>query len=236
MSPMSSQTIRRNQARKASKAMVDRLGVALAAALCVTVGACDLKWGGSETEQAETPPATIETPPAQEPETETASDPEPVEGAAVSQNSQIDWEAARRDLASSNERSTSFNIQSGSSAPPVPVLLPSGPVRTASADGPQPQFRPTPDGYYAFYPGQDYTMTVNGTNVVTSAESGSTATRSENLRYVETTTGAMVSFSRYGADYMVEFECLGSGEEGGSCISEEEALSVAEEIVISGTQ
>ncbi len=219
--------------------MVERVGIALSAALCIAVAGCDLKWGD---EPAESPPPSgtaevesVETD-AGPPEA-TPVEADTVKPASVTAKSEIDWEAARRDLAASGERETTFNIQSGGSAPPVPVLLPSGPVRTASAGGPQPQFRPVPDGYFAVYPGEDYNLIVNGTNEVTNVPGGSPGDgESEDMRYVETSTGAIVSFSRYGADYMVEFECLGSGEEGGSCITEDEALAVAEELVISGTQ
>lgn len=162
----------------------------------------------------------------------------PVRPAAASRKAEIDWEAARNDLASAPtaDGGDSFNIQSGSSAPPVPVLLPAAPVRPAGAtDGPQPQFRPVPDGYFAVFPGQDYNLIVNGTNLVTDIPDMENV-ETEDMIYSETTTGAIVSFSRYGADYMVEFECLGSGEEGGDCITEDEAMAVAEEIVISGTQ
>jgi len=219
--------------------MIERVGIALSAALCIMVGGCDLKWGD---EPAESPPpaeasdadaAAVEAgpPAASQVEAET------IKPASVTAKSEIDWDAARRDLAASGDRETTFNIQSGGNAPPVPVLLPSGPVRTASAGGPQPQFRPVPDGYFAVYPGEDYNLIVNGTNEVTNVPGGSPGDgESEDMRFVETSTGAIVSFSRYGADYMVEFECLGSGEEGGSCITEDEALAVAEEIVISGTQ
>jgi hypothetical protein len=87
------------------------------------------------------------------------------------------------------------------------------------------------------FPGEDYNLIVNGTNEVTNVSSGEAGDgNSEDMKFIATSTGAMVSFSRYGADYLVEFECLGSGAEGGSCITEEDALAVAEEIVISGTQ
>lgn len=221
--------------------MVERVGIALSAALCMMIAGCDLKWGGLDQQEASAPPADPSTESLDseaEPPAETASgEAETVKPASANQKREIDWESARQDLAAADEQDTTFNIQSGSSAPPVPVLLPTGPVRTASADGPQPQFRPVPDGYFAVFPGEEYNLIVNGTNEVTNVPGGAPRDgNSEAMKYIETSTGAMVSFSRYGADYMVEFECLGSGEEGGSCITEDEALAVAEEIVISGTQ
>lgn len=214
--------------------------IALAAGACLGMSACDdLRWGGDETtapDQAlpgETTDATQQPADAPDP----GQDAETARTASV-RTAAIDWDAARRDLASSpvDSGDRTFNIQSGSSAPPVPVLLPSGPVRTASAPGgPQPQFRPLSDGYYAVFPGEDYNLIVNGTNEITDAPAMENRDTGD-MAYAETTTGAIVSFSRYGADYMIEFECLSSGAEGNSCVSEDEALAVAEDIVISGTQ
>ena len=148
----------------------------------------------------------------------------------------IDWEAARTDLASTpgNAMPESFQIQSGEQAPPVPVLLPSGIVQPAGADN-QPLFRQLPDGYFAHYPGVSYDITVSGTNEAFSI--GGEAEDTSVARYQSTATGAIVSLSRYGAGYMVEFECKGlPGEDGGSCIDEDEALEVAQNLVIAGSR
>lgn len=222
--------------------MVNRVGIALSATLLIMLGGCDLKWGGQDARDApaaEADTVEVDTPEPVAPEQDPVDEVEPenVQPASANSKRQIDWEAARSDLAASGGQDTTFNIQSGSSAPPVPVLLPSAPVRPASAGGPQPQFRPVPDGYFAVFPGEDYNLIVNGTNEVTNVSSGEAGDgNSEDMKFIATSTGAMVSFSRYGADYLVEFECLGSGAEGGSCITEDDALAVAEEIVISGTQ
>ena len=215
----------------------------------MVVAGCDLRLNGiggkdqDTPEVSETPGETdlAETPTEPEPVPETPpaeTEPDTVRPASATIQTEIDWEAARNDLASSppDETDNTFNIQSGSTAPPVPVLLPTAPVRPAGAsNGQQPQFRPVPDGYFAVFPGAEYNLIVNGTNLVTDIP-GVENRETEDMTYSETTTGAIVSFSRYGADYLVEFECLGSGEEGGDCITEEEAMAVAEEIVISGTQ
>ncbi len=217
--------------------------VALAASAALLAGCGEVEYGKGDTDtpvppaelgETETTDPVPETPEAP-PETE---DDSPVRTASATGKAEIDWEAARRDFASrpSDNDDNSFSVQSGASAPPVPVLLPSRPVRAASSsDGPQPQFRPVSDGYFAVFPNKDYNLIVNGTNEVTDVPSLENNTTGD-MKYSETTTGAMVSFSRYGAGYMIEFECLGSGEEGNSCITEDEALAVAEEIVISGTQ
>ena len=129
----------------------------------------------------------------------------------------------------------SFQIQSGEMAPPVPVLLPTGIATTASADG-GPRFIQLPDGYLATYPGAEYDITVSGTNEVFDAAPG-LGDGVADLSYISTVDGAMVSFTRYGAGYMVEFVCKGlGGEEGGDCISEEDALDVAQALVIAGSR
>ena len=72
---------------------------------------------------------------------EVASEPaEPVAEAPAppatitSKRATIDWESARSDFASRSSANddTSFTVASGSGAPPVPVLLPSTPITTAS--------------------------------------------------------------------------------------------------------
>ncbi|MCI4644059.1 MAG: hypothetical protein MRY64_04685 [Hyphomonadaceae bacterium] len=199
------------------------------AAWLAFVAACSEQIG-EPLRQAEDPPAQAEEP--GEPEVapvfvqaERASTPE---GEA-----QIDWDAARTDLASTpgNAMPESFQIQSGDQAPPVPVLLPSGIVQPAGAQF-QPRFRQLPDGYYARYPGASYDITVSGTNEVF----GGVSSAGETARFQATATGAIVSLTRYGAGYMVEFECKGTGEDGGACISEDEALEVASALVIAGSR
>ncbi|MFN3912434.1 hypothetical protein [Hyphomonas sp.] len=149
----------------------------------------------------------------------------------------IDWEAARRDLASrsSGDLEGSFQVQSGEVAPPVPVFLPSGPVAAQSGDVAI-RFQPTDDGYYAWFPGDAYDIIVNGTNVVITAPGGEKAARTEAFNFAPTTSGAQVSFSRYGADYLIEFECKQMVDGMPDCITEEEAVAFARDLAISGTR
>jgi len=152
-------------------------------------------------------------------------------------DARIDWQAARTDLANTPDTPMpqGFQIQSGDQAPAVPVLLPSGIATTASANG-GPRFMQLPDGYLATYPGADYDVTVSGTNEVFDATPG-LGTGVEDLSYVSTVDGAMVSFTRYGAGYMVEFVCKGlEGEFGAGCIEEDEAVEVAQSLVIAGSR
>jgi hypothetical protein len=158
--------------------------------------------------------------------------PESTEAGAV-----IDWEAARRDFAARpvDEQGSNFQVASGGEAPPVPVFLPANPVAAQSGEGTV-RFQPTSDGYYAFFPGEAYDTIVNGTNVVITAPGEAVAPRTDEYRYQPTTTGASVSFSKYGADYLVEYECklITSGTP--DCITEDEALAFARDLAISGTR
>lgn len=162
----------------------------------------------------------------------------PVRPESAASGAVIDWEAARRDLAarSSGDIEGSFSVQSGGDAAPVPVFLPAGPVAVQSGDVAV-RFQPTNDGYYAFFPAEAYDIIVNGTNVVmTGPGAGAAPSRSEAFSFQPTTNGAQVAFSRYGADYLVEFECRELVNGLPACITEDEAVSFAGNLAISGTR
>ncbi|MEL6284729.1 MAG: hypothetical protein AAFQ18_00835 [Pseudomonadota bacterium] len=159
--------------------------------------------------------------------------------AVTESSSTIDWDAARRDMASGTEESfgteRSVQIQSGDDAPPVPVLLPSGLVRPAGAS--RPTFRAMDDGYFAKYPGVAYDIVVSGTNQWFSGGAGEREDLIDDLVFTRTMTGAQVALNRYGAAYLVEFECNErSGAEISGCITETEALDVASRLVVTGSR
>lgn len=187
----------------------------------------------------EAPPAQDEPvlPPEDEEAQETPAAELPVRPSAATAESAIDWEAARRDLASRpiEEREGAFQVASGEAAPSVPVFLPSNPVMAQSGDVAA-RFQPVSDGYYAFFPGDEYDVIVNGTNKVIAAPGAEVRARSEDLIFQPTTDGAQVVFSRYGADYLVEFQCKQLTGGLPLCITEEEAIAFAEDLVISGTR
>jgi len=161
----------------------------------------------------------------------------PVRPEAAAAGSAIDWEAARRDLAArtSDDLEGSFQVQSGEVAPPVPVFLPSGPVAVQSGEVAI-RFQPTDDGYYAWFPGDTYDIVVNGTNWVITEPGQTVSPRTEDFIFAPTTTGAQVSFSRYGADYLVEFECKELVNGMPECITEDEAVAFSRDLAISGTR
>jgi hypothetical protein len=183
---------------------------------------------------AATPPAdpsAVAAPPEQPPEL-------PVRPASAVTAATIDWDSARRDLAARplDERTGDFQVATGAEPPPVPVMLPGGDVAIAATAGGGVRFQPMADGYFVNVPGQAYNIIVNGTNRVAAAAVGEAATpRDAAYRFLATSTGAQVAFSKYGADYLVEFECNEvSGD--GTCITEADALKIAQELNISGTR
>ena len=210
----------------------------IASACCLSLAACDFLIARDRDEE---PAIEIEAP--DEPPADTGL--QPVDGAeadpegpmVTTSAATIDWDAARADMAArpSEDRETGFQVASGNSAPPVPVLLPTGIVVPQGAEGGV-RFQPMSDGYYAAYPGIDYDIIVNGTNEVIGVEGDTGPEGDPVLTYTPTMSGAQVSFSRYGADYLVEFEC--KSIEGGEadCITEQEALDVTNKLVIAGTR
>lgn len=194
----------------------------------MTLAGCDLiaRDGPNEVVTADVDAGAVEAGTPELPER-----PEASEGKA-----NIDWSAARADLAMipSDERDGAFQVASGGQAPPVPVLLPSGIVIPAGAET-QVRFQPLADGYFASYPGVAYDIIVNGTNEVI-GQSARADDGVDKIRFQATASGAQVALSRYGADYLVEFECNDAEGEEADCVSEDEALDVARKLVIAGTR
>lgn len=210
----------------------------LASACAVALAACDALVAYDPDEDKPTDIAKVEEPET-EPETDAGTPPSagadtPV---VVASTATIDWVAARADLASipSEQRNTQFQVASNGTTLPVPVLLPSGIVIPQGAES-EVKFQPLSDGYFAAYPGVDYDIIVNGTNQVLGAGQTGTDEGEIVLNFTPTMTGAQVSFTRYGADYLVEFECNAIENGEADCITEEEALEVTEKLVIAGTR
>ena len=98
-------------------------------------------------------------------------------------------------------------------------------------------FRPMADGYFAVRKGEIYDMIINGTDRLVVRPDGSGTATDSALKFEETMTGSQVSFSRYGASYLVEFMCKDPATAAkGSCVSEEEALAEVEKLLIAGTR
>ena len=98
-------------------------------------------------------------------------------------------------------------------------------------------FRPMADGYFAVRKGDIYDMIINGTDRLVVRPDGNGTAGDTPLTFEETMTGSQVSFSRYGASYLVEFMCKDPATAvKGSCVSEEEALAEVEKLLIAGTR
>ena len=158
------------------------------------------------------------------------------DNAATEQTANIDWAAAAADFAeqTGGDDPVVSIASTDSTPPPVPILLPSGGPVSVATDGSGPRFKQTADGYYAVYPYENYDVIVNGTNEIIGARPE--GPRDESLKFTATAAGAQVSLSRYGADYLVEFECYEINPATGTCIEEADAIAVAESLVIRGTR
>jgi hypothetical protein len=147
---------------------------------------------------------------------------------------QINWDAARADLAK-RPADAPATVQSvgRDGPPPVPMLLPSGIVQTAS-DRPTPPVV-TEDGYFATYHLPKYDAIVNGSKRAYAAAGQAAQGSKETMKFTTGEASAQLSFSRYGADYLIEFECR-EVDGGDSCITEPEAKEFAESLFVAQTQ
>lgn len=181
-----------------------------AAALLVALTACT----------EETPAAPV-TPAAEGQPAATLPAPPTVSG-------EINWQAAQADLAA--RPSDVVVPQSVGDGPLlVPMLLPGGIVQTQS-DRPTPP-RITKDGYFATYHLPRYDVIVNGSQKAYVASTPAAAAGKETPKFQTVEAGARLTFSRYGADYEIEFECRQiDGPEG--CITEAEANEFAESLFV----
>ena len=150
---------------------------------------------------------------------------------APSMEQTVDWEKARADFTSKRPADAPATVQtSGQEGPsPVPMLLPSGILQTAS-DRPTPPVV-TKDGYFATYHLARYDAIVNG-SMKAYTGTGQTATGDkEAMKFTRGEAVASLAFSRYGADYLIDFECREiDGPDG--CITEAEAKEFAESLFV----
>jgi hypothetical protein len=145
---------------------------------------------------------------------------------------EIDWEAARTARAQSSVTDSNIQIQSATGAPAaVPMLLPSGVVMAQNAR--PPAVVTTPDGYFATYQTPRYDAIVNGTK--TAYQAGAAPADRDAMVFTTGEGSAQLAFSRFGADYLIEFECRAM-DDGESCITEAEAREFAESLFVAQTQ
>lgn len=147
---------------------------------------------------------------------------------------QIDWETARADKAKApaSDVVTVQQVNPNSGPVKVPMLLPSGIVQAQNAK--PPAIVPTADGYFANYHLPKYDATVNGSAQSYSGTGGKVGDKAA-MKFTQGDASAQLSFSRYGADYLIEFECR-EIDGADSCITEDEAKAFADSLFVSQTQ
>lgn len=159
----------------------------------------------------------------------------------------VDFEAARaakaqQDLAASAQNGAIIAQSQGmaqgvavAKESKVPVLMPSGLVQPASNE--PPSVKATKDGYFARFRAAKYDLVVNGSAAFVkdpdAAPKVETASNAENYKFEQVDGGATLAFSRFGADYFMEFECREGGEDA-SCVTEAEAIDIAKKLRIAG--
>ena len=150
-------------------------------------------------------------------------------------DNQINWEAARTDFANRPADQQNVTVQqAGQEGPsPVPMLLP-GIALPQTTDQ-----RPTipvvtKDGYFATYHLPRYDAIVNGSQRAITSGQAAQGDKSE-MKFTTGEASAQLAFSRYGADYVIEFECREvDGAE--SCITEPEAKEFANNLFVAQTR
>lgn len=141
----------------------------------------------------------------------------------------VDWEAAVQ-AAAANPPGTDPVIQpmaAGDTPPAVPILVPTGLV---TAQGESVSFQSTADGYFAVFPGPVFDVIVNGTAEALAGTAPETGERPEMLA-TATEQGLQIALTRFGADYLFEFECKGGNP---NCITEAEAQDVVARLAVLG--
>ena len=179
------------------------------------------------TQETPADPAAANTAPAAEEQTvQTAS--------APSQDGQIDWTKAQADFTAKRPADAPVLPQSVQDKPsPVPMLLPSGIVQTAS-DRPTPPVV-TKDGYFATYHLPRYDAVVNGSMKAYTGTGQAAQGDKEAMKFTVGEAVASLAFSRYGADYLIDFECREiDGPQG--CITEAEAKEFADSLFVAQTR
>jgi hypothetical protein len=148
--------------------------------------------------------------------------------------SQIDWDKARSDFAKrpADQQSVSIQAAGEEGPPPVPMLLPSG-IAQAQNDRPVPPVV-TKDGYFATYHLPRYDAIVNGSNKAYAAGGQAAGDKSE-MKFTQGEASASLSFSRYGADYTIDFECR-EVDGADSCITEAQAKEFADSLFVAQTR
>ncbi len=208
--------------------------IAATAALAFALGACEDPEVVAAQERAAQEAAALEGAPIPQgdAQVQVAQAPVATPTGPAQTASEIDWEAARTARANSTVNASPITTQnaSGGAAPEVPVLLPSGVVQAQNAR--PPAMIVTDDGYFATYEMPSYDAIVNGTK---SVYGDARVDRGDEMTFMVSEASAQLSFSRFGADYLIEFECR-QVDGGESCITEGEARAFADSLFVAQTR
>jgi hypothetical protein len=115
----------------------------------------------------------------------------------------------------------------------VPILLPSGVVLPQNAR--PPALVQTEDGYFATYQMARFDAIVNGTKRAFATGADAANNDPQNMTFSVTDGAASLAFSRFGADYLIDFECRQT-EGSESCITEQDARAFADSLFVQQTQ
>ena len=163
-----------------------------------------------------------------------AEDGKPVEVASAPQvpstTASVDWAAARADLA---KRPADIVVPQAAGSDPlvVPMLLPGNIAQTQGVNDRPTAPRTLKDGYVANYHLPRYDVIVNGTAKSYAVGTQAPATDKSEMKFQTSEGAAQLAFSRYGADYLIEFECREIDSPEG-CITEAEAKELAEGLFV----
>jgi hypothetical protein len=156
---------------------------------------------------------------------------------------QIDWSAAQKDAAAKGVETAGAGLQPNTINPAakagssVPILAPPPVVGAAGANlTQQGVVQATPDGYFAMFEGSTYDVVIHGTKDFYAAPPGAPAATKSRLSGYRFDIGegqAQLAFTRYGADYLVEFNCK-TPNPLVACVTEAEAVAFAERLQAAG--
>jgi hypothetical protein len=175
------------------------------------------------------------TDPSQNPEQASSGSPDQAQLAGPQAvEGQVNWEAARADLAKRpSDAPATVQTAGQDGLSPVPMLLPS--IATTQSTDARPTIPVvTKDGYFATYHLPRYDAIVNGSQRAIASGQAAQGDK-EAMKFTTGEASAQLTFSRYGADYVIEFECR-EVDGAASCITEPEAKVFADSLFVAQTR
>lgn len=160
-----------------------------------------------------------------------ADPPKPVEKGSR----QVEWPVGAQSIAEENARVFPQGAYDRFNEATIPVLAPndlSPQERTAFANS----FRAVEDGYFAVIPRGDTDMLVNGTRSFAIAPQLVKEFQRDGVTYLyqEGDGHVSISFTRYGADYLFQFECRDGEGYANDCTDEDEVVAIIDRLAIVG--